>query len=198
MSVIELLKKRYAVKLFTGERIKIDDLKKMKEAIRLTPSSFNLQPWKVKIISDKKTLKQLQKASYDQPQISTASHVFVFCSLDSLKENKDKLIDITKKEWGEEKSKMFSEIIENAVLGMKGNGQKLLSEKEVYLALENLTLIATDLGYGACPIGGFDKKEYQKILSIPKGLNPDIVCAVGIPNDSPRKKLRFKDKDIFF
>ena len=36
-----------------------DKLTKLKEAIRLAPSSFNWQPWKIKIIDDKETLTKL-------------------------------------------------------------------------------------------------------------------------------------------
>lgn len=197
MEVIKILQKRYAVKKFTGEKIKDKDVKIMKESIRLAPSSFNLQPWKIKVISDKKELMKLQEASFNQPQVGSASHLFVFCSINSLKNNANDLIKSIKKN-APQNAEVFSNIVNGAISNMTLDDQKKLSERELFMSVENLMLVTTDLGYGSCPIGGFDAKKFKKILSIPKGLEPVVICAVGFPADSPREKFRFDNKDLFF
>ena len=77
------------------------------------------------------------------------------------------------------------------------DGKRRLSEKEIFLALENLMLSSVDLGYSSCPIGGFEKDKYKEILKLPRDCEPVVVCPVGISKDEPRKKFRFKDEDIF-
>lgn len=196
MRVLDVLKKRYAVKLFTGKKIKNSDIVKMKEVIKLAPSSFNLQPWKIKIVSDKNLLKKLEIASFNQPQISSASHLFVFCSTNSFKENEEKLINSIKKN-KPHNVEIFSKRLKEFTNRMSKEDKRRLSERELFMALENLIMITTDLGYGACPIGGFDSKKFKQILSIPKEFEPVVLCAVGIPKDTPRKKFRFENKDIF-
>jgi nitroreductase len=198
MAIIELIKKRYAVKDFTGEKISKKFLNQLKEVIRLAPSSFNWQPWKVKIVEDKKTLQELQKRSWNQPQIGNASHLFVFCRTNSLKENNKKLIENLKKNLKKEKVKAFQKISNNYLSKMSKENQERMSERELFLAVENLLLTAVDLGYGACPVGGFEADKYSKILKIPKNLKPVVVVPIGIPNDKPRKKYRFPKKEIFF
>lgn len=198
MAVLDLLQKRYAVKSFNGEKIPEEDISKMKEAIRLTPSSFNWQPWKVKIVEDKETLEKLQVAAFNQPQIGTASHLFVFCSISDLKENNEKLLNKMKVFMDGEKFEVFKGITTGAVSRMDSESQKRMSEREVFAAMENLVLMATDLGYGSCPMGGFDAEKFKDILDLSEGVQPVVIVPVGISADKPRDKFRFSDEDIFF
>lgn len=198
MDFLELTKKRYSVKLFSGEKIKTKDLEKLKESIILAPSSFNLQPWKIKIIDDKKTLKKLQDASFGQPQIGSSSHLFVFCSYNNLQERKEELYNLVQNTMNIEKFENHKKIIDNFFKSQTKEELKRISERETFLALENLMLCATSLGYGSCPVGGFQPDKYKEILKIEDNLNPIVVCPVGTTADSPRNKIRFPKEKTFF
>ena len=50
------------------------------ELVRFAPSALNLQPWKIKVITDKKTKEALRPATNDQEQVTTCSHLLVFCA----------------------------------------------------------------------------------------------------------------------
>jgi len=198
MTVIDIIKKRYAAKMFTGEKIKSEDLKILKDSIRLAPSSFNWQPWKIKIVDDKEILKKLEAASWNQPQVGTASHLFVFCAINSLTNNNKKLKSSMKKFMPEEKFLGYEKIIDGALSHMDSESQKRMSERELFIPAENLSLVATDLGYASCHMGGFVADEYKKILDLPEDLTPVVVVPVGIAADSPREKFRFSEDEIFF
>lgn len=170
----------------------------MKEAIRFAPSSYNIQPWKIKIISDKETLLKLQEVSVNQAQIGTASHLFVFCAYENLNENKDKLLVNMKRKIPEEKLNLFKKMLEGFMQRFTKDEQSRLSERELFMPVENLMLSATDLGYGSCPVGGFEADKYKEILNISDNLKPIVVVPVGIPVDTPREKFRFDEEDIFF
>lgn len=43
--IIDVLKNRFSLRVFSEEKIKKEDLKKMFEAARWSPSCFNIQPW---------------------------------------------------------------------------------------------------------------------------------------------------------
>ena len=43
--IIDVLKKRFSPRVFSKEKVKNEDLKKMFEAARWSPSAFNSQPW---------------------------------------------------------------------------------------------------------------------------------------------------------
>ena len=80
MKLIENLKWRYATKKYdTTKKVSEDDLQQIKEAIRLSPSSYGLQAFKILDIKDKDIREKLKLASYWQPQITEASHLLVFC-----------------------------------------------------------------------------------------------------------------------
>ena len=198
MKILDLLEKRYAVKSFNGEKIPEKDIEQMKKAIRLAPSSFNWQPWKVKVISDKETLEKLKGASYNQPQITSASHLFVFCATTDLTKNNKKLLDNLKGSMPEEHFENFSKYLDGAISAMNAESQERMAEREIFLSVENLILAATELGYGSCPMGGFEHDKYKEILGLDKDLSPIVLVTVGFPNDEARPKYRFDEKDIFF
>ena len=82
MSIIDSLNWRYATTKFDTERIISDsDIGKLKEIVKLSPSSWGLQFYKIIIITDNELKQKLLPAAYNQNQVADCSHLFVFCSL---------------------------------------------------------------------------------------------------------------------
>ena len=72
---------RYATKKFDSTKIiSNEDLSTLKEAIRLSSSSYGLQPYQVFIIENKDLRAKIQPAAWGQTQIVDASHLFVFAN----------------------------------------------------------------------------------------------------------------------
>lgn len=67
MSLKEALHWRSATKSFNGEIIEQDKLNQILEAIRLSPSSSGLQPFKVYVISNKEVREKLIPIAWGQP-----------------------------------------------------------------------------------------------------------------------------------
>ena len=81
MNVIDHYKWRYATKKFdTKKKISDSNIELIKESISLAPTSYGLQLFKVIIVEKKEIKDDLKKASFNQSQISDASHIFVFCN----------------------------------------------------------------------------------------------------------------------
>jgi nitroreductase/dihydropteridine reductase len=72
------------------------------------------------------------------------------------------------------------------------------SQAQTYLALGNALNGAKALGFDSCPMGGFDSKEFIRILMIPAPLTPVMLCPVGYAADKPMPKIRFPREDIIF
>lgn len=73
---------RYATKKFdASKKVSKEDLDTLKEAIRLSSSSYGLQPYKVFIIENPELRRKLQPAAWNQSQIVDASHVVVFANV---------------------------------------------------------------------------------------------------------------------
>jgi len=200
MNFEEIVKQRYATKIFDKNR-RVDEklVDRLIEIIRMSPSSYNLQPWMIKIVRDDDTKKKLLKASYNQPQVETCSHLLVFCvDIDVL--SRLKKIEQAMREKGveEEKIKNYSSMIIQVVSSMSEKDLINWLQKQLYIALANALNGAKYLGFDSCPMEGFDPKEYSKILNLPKNLIPTLLCPIGYAADKPREKIRLKKEDIVF
>lgn len=81
-TIIDQLNRRRSVKHFdTTKKVSDSDMEIILESARLTPSSFGLQPWKIKVVSDQAIKDQLLPHAFDQPQITSCSHLLVLCGL---------------------------------------------------------------------------------------------------------------------
>jgi nitroreductase/dihydropteridine reductase len=184
MEILEGLKWRYATKKFDStKKINKEDLDKLKEAVQLSASSYGLQLYNVLIIEDLDVRGKLRKAAYDQSQVTDASHVFLFCNYTKVvDEDIDKYVSLTAQKRDQEISEL-----QNHAEGMK-NGIRILSDdtlkswtsNQVYIALGTLLAAAAELRIDACPMEGFDKNEFNKILELDKkGLNASVMMTAG-------------------
>ena len=198
MDFEEIVKKRYATKAFDGKKISESDMNKLFEIIRYAPSSFNIQPWKIIVISNKKLKEKLSPVSWNQPQITSCSHLLVFCAdkdiLGRILALEKLLIQNGAKA---EQIKGYIDIMKDFEKGMDENQKLTWAQRQTYIALGNAINGAKSLGFDSCPMEGFDSKEYSKILNLPSNIVPSAICAVGYASDKPMPKVRFPQKDVF-
>ncbi|MCX8178617.1 MAG: NAD(P)H-dependent oxidoreductase [Candidatus Aenigmarchaeota archaeon] len=199
MEFEKIVKERYAAKSFDRKKISKELVDRLVEIIRMTPSSYNVQPWKIKIIEDDETKKKLMPASYNQPQVETCSHLLVLCADIDVEKNVDKVTELMIKEGVEkDKANAYSKMVKSFLKSLSKEEIAVWAQKQVYIALSNALNGAKALGFDACPMEGFDPKEYSKILKLPKNLIPTVLCPIGYANDKPRKKIRLPKDDIIF
>ncbi len=195
----DIVTQRHSVKNFDGVKIldaKIDELLEM---IRLAPTSFNIQPWKVKIIVDQDTKESLKKHSWNQPQVTTCSHLLVFCANTDLMTLVGRLEKSMLGEGADpERLKKFMAVLRDFVSGMNESETLSWCHRQVYLALANGMNGAKALGFDSSALEGFIPEEYAKILNLPKHLVPSVLLAVGYTGEKPRPKTRFSKTDMFF
>lgn len=207
MKLIETLNWRYATKKFDPtKKIDSSSLELLKEAVRLSVSSYGLQLYKVLIIEDPKVKELLREASWDQSQITDASHLFIFCSYNqNFTEGIDSYIDLLQKgAEGSNKSGIlaYGKSIKESISTMAEWERKAWSEKQCYLAMNNLLIAAAELRLDACPMEGFEPDKYDQILGLnEQGLHAVLVAPVGFraSNDSAqfRKKVRRSTEELF-
>lgn len=199
MEFSEIVQTRYATKSFDGRAVDGKTADRLLEFIRLSASSFNLQPWKIKVITDAPTKQALLPVSWNQPQITACSHLLVFCADTDLESRAQALYALMRAS-GVPSAGVdgFSKMVDGFVANMKPEARLSWAQKQCYLALGNALNGAKSLGLDSCPMEGFDAKEYARILQLPSNLVPAVVCPVGYASDTPRPKLRFEKKDVFF
>jgi nitroreductase len=61
---------------------------------------------------------------------------------------------------------------------------------DVAIAMQNMILAATGLGYGTCWIGAFEQKQVKGILGVPDDLEVVALTPVGVAADRPEARQR--------
>jgi nitroreductase len=78
MEFSTIVMSRYATKKFDGRKIPETKVNELLDMVRFAASAINLQPWKIKIVTDQKIKEQLRPAAFNQEQITSCSHLLVF------------------------------------------------------------------------------------------------------------------------
>jgi nitroreductase len=199
MEFKELLMSRYATKKFDDNVIDDGKIDQLFEMIRYAPSALNLQPWKVKVVTDVETKKKLSAASMEQAQINSCSHLLVFCADTDLSGKAQKITQLMKKVGvPKENLKQFQDVM-NIFLSNYDNKTGITeAQYNVFIAAITAIYAAKSLGIDSCPMQGFSAEAYSEILDIPQSIVPTILVPIGYPADNQMPKLRFEKEEIFF
>jgi len=197
---------RYATKKFDAtKKIASEDLETLKEAIRLSTSSYGLQPYKVFIIEDEAIREQLKPASWNQSQITEASQLIVFANYTNLDESTiDNYINriSTTREISAENLQGYGDFMKAKILGLSPEQQSVWTAKQTYLALGNLINAAAELKIDVTPMEGFEPEKYNEILKLNDlHLNASLVATIGYRHEEDSnqhvKKVRKSKEELF-
>ncbi len=198
MDFASIVKKRYATKKFDGRKVSEEKLNQLLELIRFAPSSFNIQPWHIYVVSDDAIKQKIQSIAWNQHQVGTSSHVLVFCADTHIAQKIDAL-ERQMIEQGASKESIagYIQMMRDFEKGMSDETKRTWAQRQVYLALSNALNGATSLGFDSCPMEGFDPQAVAHLLKIPSHIVPTALCPIGYAADVPREKMRFPKKDVF-
>jgi nitroreductase/dihydropteridine reductase len=199
MEFAKIVMSRYATKKFDKKKIPEAKVQELLELVRFAPSAINLQPWKIKVVTDQNVKEQLKPAAYNQEQVTTCSHLLVFCAdpdYENLIRRLGALLKTSKVP--EEVQKMIVGMATQFTQNMTPDQRLAWSQAQTYLALGNALNGAKALGFDSCPMGGFAPKEFARILKIPPPLVPVMLCPLGYAADTPMPKVRFPIREIVF
>jgi len=147
---------RRSIRAFSPVEIPKNHIDQFLEALRWAPSAGNRQPWHFYVILNKEIQGKLARAAFQQDFISQAGVVFVVCGI------------------SEQSAKRYGE-----------RGKTLYVFQDTAAAIQNLLLLATDMGYGTCWVGAFDEAQVSEILSLPEGQRPLALIPVGQAAEKP-------------
>ncbi|MGD0093453.1 MAG: nitroreductase family protein [Planctomycetota bacterium] len=80
MDVFEAIRTRYSCRKYLPKPVEEEKLREVLEAARLAPSARNLQEWRLVVVSDPGTRKQLAVAACNQKFIGEAAAVIACCA----------------------------------------------------------------------------------------------------------------------
>ena len=202
----EHLNWRYATKKFDpSKRLSQQELSELLETLRLSPSSFGLQPWKFIVLQNSELRKKLRPHAWDQSQITDADILIVFCVLKKMDENDVKrFVESMAKVRGISKESLQG--YEQQMLGfLKSKNPEAVFQwmkNQVYIALGFFLNECAYRKIDACPMEGFDHKKFDEILDLSHdGLESVVLAAIGYrANDdhyAKLQKVRYSKDELF-
>ncbi len=167
--ITEYAKKRHSAKAYDpGKKISTEDVERIKELLRFSPSSVNSQPWHFILTSTQEGKARVAKSTerlypFNKDAILNASHVVVFCGRQDIDESY--LAAILEQE---EKDGRFAveglkekvNFARNKFVNMHKKDLKDLPQwvgKQVYLNVGQFLLGVAALGIDATPMEGIDQ-----------------------------------------
>lgn len=200
-SFINNLDWRFATKAFdTTKKVSEADMATVKHAIRMTPTSFGLQPFKVIHVTDSAIRVELKVAAYGQAQVTDSSELLVFCSrLDILDCISEYALEAKKQtDYDEAGIARFVASTTDFANGMSAIETEFWSANQAYIALGFALAACCELKIDSCPMGGFDKEKFDEILKLPPELKSQAILTIGYKAHEPKhQKIRLSETSIF-
>lgn len=196
---------RYATQQFDKRKnIPESTFDMLLETMRLTPSSLGLQPWKFIIVDNMDVRGELRDHSWDQPQVTDASHYIVLCSYKRLTDSLlDKHLEQLRLEWGLNPDDLQSmhNLYRSFLADKSPSEMREWMGQQVYIVLGNIITAAALCGIDACPLEAFNKDAYKEILGTDKmDVEPRVAIALGYRVESDiygqHEKVRFPMRDV--
>ncbi|WP_264530969.1 NAD(P)H-dependent oxidoreductase [Flavobacterium sp. N502540] len=205
-TLLDNLNWRYATKKFDAtKKISSQDLNTLKEAVRLSASSYGLQPYKVIIVENPEIREKLKAAAYGQTQITDASQIFIFANdLNLGADSVDAYINTISETRGVPADALggFSDMMKGTISNLSVEAKNIWTAKQTYIALGTLLSAASELKIDATPMEGFNAAAFNEILGFDKlGLNTSVIATVGYRHDEDEtqhyKKVRKSHENLF-
>ncbi|MBF4471323.1 NAD(P)H-dependent oxidoreductase [Flavobacterium sp. HJJ] len=197
---------RYATKKFDAtKKVSAEDLNTLKEAIRLSSSSYGLQPYKVIIVENPELRAQLQPAAWGQTQIVDASHLFIFANDTNIGDEAiDEFLNAisVERETPLEALAGYGEFMKSKISTLEPSLKNIWTSKQTYLALGNLLNAAAELKIDVTPMEGFVPAQVNEILGLDKlNLNASLIATIGYRHEEDGtqfyKKVRKSQEELF-
>ena len=183
MSVLDSLQWRYATKAMNGEMLDEATLTYILNAIRLTASSYGLQPYTVQVINSAELKAKLAPAAYNQPQINQSSQVLVFSIWNDITEaHVDDYMNDIALERGIPVESLggFKAMIMGAIINLTIEQKQAWAAKQAYIALGTALIAAAEQKVDATPMEGFNPQQVDAILGLEQlGLKSTVLLVLG-------------------
>ena len=209
--IITDLKNRHTAKHYdASKKISQADLEVIYEAMRLSPSSINSQPWKFIMIESDAAKQRFHdtfanKFQFNQKHAKNASHIILFAhkthySREDYANVVDKGIEDGRTK-PENREQAFGGFV-FAEMNMDENGNNSAwTKSQTYLALGNVMHTAARLGIDSTPMEGVDPALIGEIFNAElEGYQCDVALAIGYHHKDedynaalPKSRLAMKD-----
>lgn len=175
---------RYATKKFDTRKLPAETWAALRDSLVQTPSSFGLQPWKFVVVESPEARARLKPVSWDQTQVTDASHLVVFARRSEMTEadiNRHISRILSVRGLPAEKLEPYRQMMLAYVVKAKdAAAQREWAARQCYIALGQLMAAAAVMRVDTCALEGIDPAKYDEILGLrAEGYETVVACAVG-------------------
>lgn len=176
--VIEQLKERKSVRVFTDKPITPEEVSAILEAAVNAPTAGNQQLYTIINVTDPQLKAQLAESCDHQPFIATAPLVLVFCA------------DCRK--WYQAFEAYHCDPRKPGV------GDLMLAVSDTNIAAQNAVVAAQSLGIGSCYIGDImeNAETQRQLLSLPPYVFPAAMLVFGYPTEGQLERPKPPRSDM--
>jgi len=202
-ATMKVILERRSIREYTAEPVSDQDLKMILEAARLAPSGENAQPWRFVVVQDGDTRKALGAlAGGGSGRRFTAEFV-----TKKMQERFSSLQDEEKKKAAFQKltSGQVSAFLADAPTCIVVCGKKDVWDLpyDTSAAIENMLLMVTALGLGACwviapCIDIRDEERIKGLLGVPEEFKVISIISIGHPTRPHRPRPRLPILELVF
>ena len=177
MTFKEMLEKRESCRAFSGRLVTRDDLMRLVEAGRLSPSGCNAQPWKFIVVDEPDAKERLCDALVVDGGATGAPFRKQVPAFIIIVEQPAKVMPFVKDHYVD---------------------TQRFAQGDIGMAAMNMCYQALELGLSTCILGVNDQKKMEDYFGIPQGSEVRLVLAVGYSAEekAPRKKIRKPVEEI--
>jgi nitroreductase len=202
-ATMKIIQDRRSIREFTKDPVSDHDLDLILEAARQAPSGENAQPWRFIIVKDEGMRKKMGAiAGGGSGRRFTSEFV-----TKKMQERFANLQDEAKKQAAFQKltSGQVSAFMADAPVNLVVCGKKDVWDMpyDTSAAIENILLMVTALGLGACwviapCIDIRDEERIKALLDIPEGYKAVSILSIGHPTRPHRPRPRIAINDLVF
>lgn len=187
MNILDLIQKRYSAKKYNANKvISQDKIEDLKEILRLTPSSINIQPWKFTFVQNPEIKAQLAAVSmHNTEKINQAQLLVVFSVANDL----DTFQEVVNNELPQARIDWYNKIRANT----SEADLKIWFAKQLYIALGVGLTASVALGLDSTAMEGIESDKYMDILKM-SAYKPLFAMAVGYASEDDFNRIEIAPK----
>jgi len=156
MDIEECIKTRRSIRKYKDNPVDWDKITRILDAGRFAPSAGNIQNWKFIVARKDELRKKLTKAAFDQEWMQQAPvHIVITAE--------------------PEKAERF----------YGARGERLYTIQGCAAVIQNMLLVANELGLGSCWVGAFDETKVKRALNMPENPTPQAIITIGYADEEP-------------
>ncbi|MDX9722550.1 MAG: nitroreductase family protein [Myxococcota bacterium] len=176
MDTLKAIESRRSIKHFDPEhRLSAEEEQQILSLALLSPTAFNIQNWRFVVVKDPALRQQIRAAAWDQAQVTDASLFIILCAdLRAFEKEPQRYWRTAPKP-----AQDFLLPAIDAYYRDKPQVQRDEAMRSCGMAAQTLMLTAQALGYGACPMDGFDFDAVGKLINLPEDHVIAMFVAIG-------------------